>query len=167
MTRNAVAALEKVSKRLGDSQALNSFDLSIGEGELLALLGPNGAGKTTALNILLGLRRPDSGAVSLFGLDPRNRRARRFIGVTPQNIGMPGQLRVLEVVELIRAHYSNPLSASELFEKFDLAGVASRQIGGLSSGQLRRLAVALAFVGRPRAMFLDEPTTGLDVEARR
>lgn len=167
MSLKVVASLENVSKKLGESQALDSFDLSVCEGELLAVLGPNGAGKTTALNVLLGLRRPDAGIVRLFGADPRNSNARRSIGVTPQNVGMPAQLRVIEVVDLVRAHFSNPRSAADLFQMFDLARIASRQIGGLSGGQLRRLAVALAFVGQPKAMFLDEPTTGLDVEARR
>lgn len=167
MSPKVVASLETVSKKLGESQALDSFDLSICEGELLAVLGPNGAGKTTALNVLLGLRRPDAGIVRLFGADPRNSNARRFIGVTPQNVGMPAQLRVIEVVDLVRAHFRDPWPAPDLLQMFDLAQIASRQIGGLSGGQLRRLAVALAFVGKPRAMFLDEPTTGLDVEARR
>ncbi|MBI4305584.1 MAG: ABC transporter ATP-binding protein [Chloroflexi bacterium] len=167
MSRRPVAALFRVSKRLGDVQALDSLDLALAEGEFVALLGPNGAGKTTALNLLLGLRRPDSGSASLFGSDPRDPRSRRDVGVVLQHLGVPAQLRVYEVTDLVRSYFANPLPAQELLQKFNLSGVARRQVGGLSGGQHRLLAVALAFTGRPRVLFLDEPTTGLDVNVRR
>jgi ABC-2 type transport system ATP-binding protein len=166
MTERPVAVLEGVSKRLGHAQALDGFDLRLSRGEILGVLGPNGAGKTTALSILVGLRRPDHGRALLFGIDPRNPRSRRSVGVTPQNVSMPTQLRVSEVLDFVRAHYPDPIPVAELLEMFCLSGLASRQIGGLSGGQLRRLANALAFAGRPEVLFLDEPTTGLDVEAR-
>ena len=161
------AALRAVTKRFGKTVALDRLELEIRSGEVLALLGPNGAGKTTALSILLGLRRADSGRAELFGLDPRHAIARRAIGVTPQESGFPPTLRVRELVELVRAHFPNAQPADELLARFGLVEIARRQAGGLSGGEQRRLSVALAFAGRPRALFLDEPTAGLDVESRR
>jgi ABC-2 type transport system ATP-binding protein len=156
-----------VTKRFGPVVALDHVDLELQAGEILALLGPNGAGKTTGLSILLGLRRADSGRAELFGEDPRRPEARAPIGVTPQEAGFPPTLRVGEIVDLVRAHFSSPAPTSELLERFGLAAIGHRQAGGLSGGEQRRLAVALAFAPRPRAVFLDEPTAGLDVEARR
>jgi ABC-2 type transport system ATP-binding protein len=162
-----VASLSGVRKRLGRSEALGGVDLELRAGELLALLGPNGAGKTTAISLLTGLRSPDAGTVRLFGADPRRPAARVRIGVTPQEIGFPGVLRVREVVELVRAHYPAPASRGQILEQFGLDGLAERQIGGLSGGERRRLGVALAFAGRAPLVFLDEPTTGLDVASQR
>jgi ABC-2 type transport system ATP-binding protein len=161
------AVLRDVYKRFRATDALRGFSLAVWPGEVIALLGPNGAGKTTALGVLLGLRRPERGDALLFGRNPREPRARRALGVTPQDTGFPGTLKVREVVELVRAHYAEPLLTEALLERFGLAGLGARQTGGLSGGQKRRLAVALAFAGKPKAVFLDEPTTGLDVESRR
>jgi ABC-2 type transport system ATP-binding protein len=161
------AVLERVGKRYGKVEALAGFSLIVSAGEVVALLGPNGAGKTTALSILLGLRAPDEGRARIFGRNPRNVKARRLLGATPQETGFPNTLRVTEVIELVRAHYPHSLEVADVLEQFGLADVGRRQVGGLSGGQKRRLAVGLAFVGNPRAVFLDEPTTGLDVEARR
>jgi ABC-2 type transport system ATP-binding protein len=163
----ALAGLEGVHRRFGKVEALRGVDLQLHPGELVALLGPNGAGKTTAVSILLGQRRPDAGTARLFGRDPTLPAARRPIGVTLQDSGFPDNLTVTEVVDLVRVHYPHPASARELLERFGLAEVAGRRAGGLSGGQTRRLAVALAFAGRPRMVVLDEPTTGLDVESRR
>ncbi len=163
----AVARATNVTKRYDVTEAVRGVSLRLFNGELLGLLGPNGAGKTTLLGLLLGLRRPDAGTVRLFGLDPRSMVARASVGVTGQETGFPPTLRVSEVVDLVRAHFPNPVARDELLVRFDLAGIARQQAGGLSGGQRRRLAVALAFVGRPRALFLDEPTTGLDVESRQ
>jgi len=146
--------------------ALHDVSLSVAAGELVGLLGPNGAGKTTLLNLLTGVRRPTSGRVELFGGDPTRAENRRRIGVTPQETGLPATLRVGECVDLVAAHFPDPLPRMELLDRFGLADLARRQTGGLSGGQRRRLAVALAFVGRPSLVFLDEPTTGLDVSAR-
>jgi ABC-2 type transport system ATP-binding protein len=161
------AVLDGVSKRFRKVEALRSFSLTVHAGEVVALLGPNGAGKTTALSILLGLRAPDEGTASLFGRNPRDVIARRLVGATPQEISFPTTLRVAEVVELVRAHYPHSLATADVLAQSGLADVARRQVGGLSGGQKRRLALGLAFVGNPSAVFLDEPTTGLDVEARR
>jgi ABC-2 type transport system ATP-binding protein len=155
-----------VTRRYGDALALAGVSLEIRPGELVGLLGPNGAGKTTLLNLLVGLRRPTSGLVEIFGADPRRAANRRLIGVTPQETGLPPTLRVGECVDYVAAHFTDPINRAELLGRFGLDGLTRRQTGGLSGGQRRRLAVALAFVGRPRLIFLDEPTTGLDVEAR-
>jgi ABC-2 type transport system ATP-binding protein len=156
----AVAELLGVHKRYGKVEALGGIDLEIQPGELVALLGPNGAGKTTAVSILLGQRRPDAGLARLFGRDPTLPAARRLVGVTLQESGFPDNLTVREVVDLVRVHYPHPAATPVLLERF------GRRAGGLSGGQTRRLAVALAFAGRPQAVILDEPTTGLDVESR-
>jgi ABC-2 type transport system ATP-binding protein len=161
------AMLDGVRKRYGMVEALRDFSLTLDEGEVVALLGPNGAGKTTALSILLGLRAPDEGTARIFGRDPRDPHARQRLGATPQETGFPTTLKVTEVVDLVRAHYPASLETADVLARFGLVDVARRQVGGLSGGQKRRLAVGLAFVGDPSAVFLDEPTTGLDVEARR
>ena len=155
-----------VSRHYGDVLALDRIDFDVPAGELVGLLGPNGAGKSTLVSLLTGVRRPTSGTVELCGGDPRDPASRRALGVTPQETGLPGALRVGEVVDFVRAHFPDPLGRAELLDRFGLTDLAKRQTGGLSGGQKRRVAVALAFVGRPRIVFLDEPTTGLDVEAR-
>ena len=162
-----VAQLANVYKRFGQIQALNGVTLQVYPGEIVALLGPNGAGKTTAISILLGLRRPDRGEARLFGRDPRRADARRHIGAIGQEIGFPPTLTVSEVVNLVRVHYLQALATRELLQLVGMAGLECRQTGGLSGGQRRRLAVALAFAGALGAVFLDEPTVGLDVETRR
>jgi ABC-2 type transport system ATP-binding protein len=161
------AALLSVTRRFGEMLALDCVNLSVEAGEVVALLGPNGAGKTTALSILLGLRRPDSGRAEIFGVDPRRPGARIAVGVASQESGFPPTLRVDEIIDLVRAHFPCPATRSELVERFDLGAIERRQAGGLSGGERRRLSVALAFAGEPAALFLDEPTAGLDVEARR
>ena len=163
----APAELRGVVKRFGETEALRGIDLVVNEGEILALLGPNGAGKTTSIGILLGLRRPDSGHALLFGRNPVHPEARRSVGATPQDLAFPPTLRVREIVDLVRAHFAAPLETSAALSRFGLTDIAARQAGGLSGGQRRRLGLALAFVGQPRAVFLDEPTAGLDVDARR
>jgi ABC-2 type transport system ATP-binding protein len=161
------AALRGVTKRFGSVVALDRVDLEVRRGDVLALLGPNGAGKTTALSILLGLRRPEAGRAELFGADPRRPASRTAVGVTPQDASFPPTLRVCEIVDLVRAHFAAPVATGELLVRFGLTESACRQTGGLSGGERRRLSVALAFAGKPLAVLLDEPTTGLDVEARR
>jgi ABC-2 type transport system ATP-binding protein len=155
------------TRRYGDVVALDGISFDLHAGEVVGLLGPNGAGKTTLLNLLVGLRRPTAGRVELFGGDPSRPANRRLIGVTPQETGLPPTLRVRECIEYVAAHFADPADPAELMARFGLDGLGRRQTGGLSGGQRRRLAVALAFVGRPSLVFLDEPTTGLDVEARR
>ena len=148
--------LRGIEKRFGRVAAVRGVDLSVAPGEVVALLGPNGAGKTTLVNILLGIRRADAGQVQLFG----------SIGVTPQEMSFPPTLRVREIVDFVRAHYPVAEPAEELLERFSLVKIAKRQTGGISGGQQRRLAIALAFAGNPQLAVLDEPTAGLDVDSR-
>ncbi len=163
----SVASLVAVSKTFGDVRALDAFDLALRPGEVVGLLGPNGAGKSTAISIVLGLRRPDEGRAALFGRDPRETGARRGIGVVLQEVSLPPVLRVGELVDLVRAHYRDPVPQAELLERLDLGELARTQIGGLSGGQRRRLAMAMALAGRPQALFLDEPTAAIDAGGRR
>jgi ABC-2 type transport system ATP-binding protein len=162
-----VASLERVSKAFGTVQALDRVDLELRRGEVVALLGPNGAGKSTAVAVLLGLRRPDAGRARLFGLDPAEPAARRSIGVVLQEVGFPPALRVRETMELVRAHFADAVPTEDALARLGLVELAHRDAGGLSGGQRRRLAVALALVGSPEALFLDEPTAGMDALARR
>ena len=162
-----LALLEGVTKSFPSVKALDSVELELRRGEIVALLGPNGAGKSTAVSIMLGLRRPDSGRVELCGRDPREPGARRNVGAVLQDVAFPPGLRVRETVELVRAHYAHAASTDDVLERLDLASVAGRHAGGLSGGQRRRLAVALALAGNPGALFLDEPTAGMDANARR
>jgi ABC-2 type transport system ATP-binding protein len=161
-----LARTMQATRRYGPLTALDSVSVDVPAGQLLGLLGPNGAGKTTLLQLLAGLRRPSSGTVELFGGDPCDAARRRRLGCTPQETGLPPTLRVHEVVQFVAGHFADPVPTAELLEQFGLAGLERRQTGGLSGGQKRRLAVAVAFVGRPDLVLLDEPTTGLDVEAR-
>jgi ABC-2 type transport system ATP-binding protein len=154
------------TRSYGPVVALDAVSLDVPAGQLLGLLGPNGAGKTTLLQLLTGLRRPTAGTVELFGGDPRDAASRRRLGCTPQETGLPPTLRVHEVVDFVAGHFDRPVPTAELLEQFGLGGLGRRQTGGLSGGQKRRLGVAVAFVGRPDLVLLDEPTTGLDVEAR-
>jgi ABC-2 type transport system ATP-binding protein len=162
----AIGALRDVTKRFHATVALDGVDLELHEGEVVALLGGNGAGKTTAVSILLGLRAPDAGRPELFGRTPTDPAARRAVGAMLQEVGFAWPLRVGELIDFVRAHYDDPASRDELLERFALVEVANRQAGALSGGQKRRLAVALAFAGRPRLLVLDEPSVGLDVETR-
>ncbi|AYF97279.1 ABC transporter ATP-binding protein [Protaetiibacter intestinalis] len=162
-----LAALDGVTRRFGDILALDDVDLAVGEGELVGLLGPNGAGKTTLLSLLQGLRRPHAGTVRLFGGDPRDAASRQRLGCTPQETALPATLRVGEVIDFVGGHFADRMPTAELAEEFGLTELLRRQTGALSGGQRRRLSVALAFVGRPRLVLLDEPTTGLDVDGRR
>ncbi|HIW64501.1 MAG TPA: ABC transporter ATP-binding protein [Candidatus Stackebrandtia excrementipullorum] len=162
-----VARAVNLTHRYGEQLALDRVNLDVERGQLVGLLGPNGAGKSTLLKLFTGGRFPTDGSVELFGFDPRRPTARRHIGVTPQETGLPETLRVGEVVDYVRAHFPEPADRDDLLDRFGLLGMRRKQTGALSGGQKRRLAVALAFVGRPKLVFLDEPTTGLDVEARR
>jgi ABC-2 type transport system ATP-binding protein len=159
--------LRDVRKTFGDIAALRGVSFAIAPGEIVALLGPNGAGKTTSLEIALGLRSANSGTVALFGGSPRDAQMRMRLGVTPQNTGFPDNLTVGEIGGLVAAHYPHPAAIEDALGSAGLGDLISRRIGTLSGGQQQRIAVALAFIGNPDLVVLDEPTTGVDVEARR
>ncbi len=162
-----VAELAGVTKSFGEITAVDGIDLVVGPGEALAFLGPNGAGKSTTINLLLGLLRPSTGQVALFGASPWLPAARRLVGATPQETDFPPNLTVPELLRLVAAHYPAPAEIESLVRDFGLERVADRRAAKLSGGERRRLALAMAFAGNPRAVFLDEPTTGLDIEARQ
>ena len=162
-----VGRLDAVTKKFGSHLVLDGISLEIRAGEVTALLGPNGAGKTTAVGLLTGRLTPDSGKVDLFGLDPSRPLARARMGVMLQSAGLPDVLTVRELVTLQSGYYRNPREVSETIALAGLEGLEKRAAGKLSGGQQRRLHYALAICGQPDLLVLDEPTTGLDHEARR
>lgn len=164
---STLASLDRVTRRFGDVTALDDVSLDIEAGRIVGLLGPNGAGKSTLLSLVQGQRRPTSGTVELLGGNPADYRNRRLLGCTPQETALPPALKVGEVVDLVSAHFENPVPKGEIADEFGFTELLRRQTGSLSGGQKRRVSVALAFVSRPRLVLLDEPTTGLDVDARR
>ncbi|MEX0664871.1 MAG: ABC transporter ATP-binding protein [Acidimicrobiia bacterium] len=160
-----VAELEK---RYGDTQAVDGISLTVEAGEVFGLLGPNGAGKTTTVEILEGYRRADRGSVRVLGLDPIHdgSRLRPLIGVMLQDGGLYPGLRPLEVLRSFAAFYDNPRDPEELIHLVGLDEMHRTLVRRLSGGQQQRLALALALVGRPALLFLDEPTAGMDPHAR-
>ncbi|MGH8278090.1 MAG: ABC transporter ATP-binding protein [Gammaproteobacteria bacterium] len=166
-SHNCIAALHNVTKQYGAIVAVDQLDLEIHSGKVLALLGPNGAGKTTTVNLLLGLAWPSSGRVELFGLSPREVAARRHIGAMLQGAQLGGHARVQEVIALQSGYYPAPLALKDTLHTAGLEGLENRPVVKLSGGQKQRLMFALAICGNSELLFLDEPTVGLDVEARR
>jgi len=166
MNHDCVAELSGVSKRFGKTVALDGLDLKVHSGELFAVLGPNGAGKSTAISIMLGLRQPDKGTVRLFGESPLRVESRRQVGVMMQEVSLAAELRVREQIALARSYYPDSLSVDEVLEVTHTKSLANRPYGKLSAGQKRQAQFAVAVCGRPKLLFLDEPTVGLDVQAR-
>jgi ABC-2 type transport system ATP-binding protein len=164
---NRAAELCGAIKKYGTVTALAGVDLAIRAGEVVAVLGPNGAGKTTAVQLLLGLIRPGAGTARLFGRDPRDADARMRVGAMLQVSKVPETLKVREHIHLISSYYPHPLPAAEVIAAAGLEGLEERLFGKLSGGQRQRVLFALALCGDPDLLFLDEPTVGLDVEARR
>ncbi|MGW0183068.1 ABC transporter ATP-binding protein [Nocardia sp. NPDC003345] len=155
----------------GDSafEAVGGVDFQVCEGEVFALLGTNGAGKTSTLDLLEGLAAPTAGSVEVFGLDPLRHRAevRPQIGIMLQSGGLPAELTVRETLDMWRGTCSAPATTDSVLTQVGLTDRAAVRIGSLSGGEQRRVDMACALLGRPRLLFLDEPTTGLDPESRR
>jgi ABC-2 type transport system ATP-binding protein len=168
-SRSAAIWVRGMSKAYGRIAAVQDLDLDIGYGEVFAILGPNGAGKSTTIEILEGHRHRDAGQVSVLGDDPgtagRSWRAR--IGVVLQESSDFGMLTVLEATRMFAKCYGDARVPEELLELVGLSASASSKVRNLSGGQRRRLDVALGIIARPELLFLDEPTTGFDPEARR
>jgi ABC-2 type transport system ATP-binding protein len=162
-----VAELRRAVKQYGAVTALAGIDFEVRPGEVVALLGPNGAGKTTAVQLLLGLVRASAGEARLFGADPRRAEARVRTGAMLQVSKVPETLKVREHVDLVSSYYPRPLPRREVMAAAGLEGIEDRLFGKLSGGQRQRVLFALALCGDPDLLFLDEPTVGLDVEARR
>jgi ABC-2 type transport system ATP-binding protein len=166
MNNAYLAELSVAKKKFGNVVALDGLDLQVRPGELFAVLGPNGAGKTTAISLLLGLQQPDSGTARLFGQSPLNVEARRHIGVMMQEVTLAPELRVREQIDLVASYYPSPLTPEAAMELTNTTALANRSYGKLSGGQKRQVQFAMAVGGRPQLLFLDEPTVGLDVQAR-
>lgn len=166
---DAAIVVEHLVKAYGATVAVNDLSFTVDTGEIFALLGPNGAGKTTTVEILEGYRVPDRGSVRVLGFEPHRDGAqlKPRIGVMLQQDGLYQTLRAHEILRLYASFYAQPEDPGELMERVGLASVAGTRFRQLSGGQKRRLALAVAIVGKPRLLFLDEPTTGMDPQARR
>jgi ABC-2 type transport system ATP-binding protein len=162
-----IARLHSATKRYDKTIALDSLNLSLHPGEVVALLGPNGAGKTTAVRLLLGLIAPTSGSIRVMGRDPREAETRTSIGAMLQVTRIPETLKVREHIDLFRSYYPSPLAAAEIVRIARLQGLEDKLFGKLSGGQKQRVLFGLALAGNPDLVFLDEPTVGMDIESRR
>jgi ABC-2 type transport system ATP-binding protein len=168
-TGEFAVSVHALRKRYRGAVAVDGIDLDIERGEIFALLGPNGAGKTTTIEILEGHRRRDSGEVRVLGADPAlaDRRWRARIGIVPQTQITAGELTVRETVSQFGAYFPDPRDPDEVIDAVGLTEQARTRLRRLSGGQRRRVDVAVGIVGRPELLFLDEPTTGFDPQARR
>ncbi|WP_223067754.1 ABC transporter ATP-binding protein [Paenibacillus caui] len=163
----SVITMEHVIKHFKGHTAVNDLSLDIQEGSITALLGPNGAGKTTSISMMLGLARPSSGTVTVMGGSPQDTAVRQAIGAMLQDINVIDRLKVDETLDLFRNCYTRPLSLKHLLDISGLDAARHQYANALSGGQKRRLDFALAMAGDPSLLFLDEPTVGMDIEARQ
>jgi ABC-2 type transport system ATP-binding protein len=167
-----VIEVQGLHKSYADTKAVDGIDLTIAHGEIFALLGPNGAGKTTTVEILEGFRKADSGSISVLGFDPARRGIqsriwRNRIGIVLQSTADAGDLTVIETLAHFAKYYSKARDVDEVITSVGLDEKRNALIRTLSGGQRRRLDVGLGIIGSPELLFLDEPTTGFDPEARR
>jgi ABC-2 type transport system ATP-binding protein len=165
----AAVTITNLVKRYGGLVAVDDVSFSIQQGEIFGIIGPNGAGKTTTVECISGLRVPDSGSISVYGLSPQRDRdkIREFVGVQLQESSLPPRLRVGEALELFASFYPTPLDPQQVLESLGIKQIERVAFKNLSGGQKQRLSIALALVGNPKIAILDELTTGLDPEARR
>lgn len=164
-----VITVNHLRKTYGSTVAVEDISFAVQQGEILAILGPNGAGKTTTVESMVGLRRPDSGAISALGLDPQKdgQALRQRVGIQLQQAAVPNRLKVWEVLELFASFYTRTVPRDRLIEQWGLVEKRNTPFGKLSGGQQQRLFIALALLNDPEAVFFDELTTGLDPQARR
>lgn len=155
-----------LAKRFGKVNAVSNVNLEVTPGSALGLLGPNGAGKSTTLSMLMGLSGPDAGEVLVFGHKAGSTSARQITGATPQSTDFPDQLTPRELLRYTAACYGKTPKTDSLAAQFGLQALLDRRVAGFSGGEMRRVALALAFAGEPALVFLDEPTAGLDVDAQ-
>jgi ABC-2 type transport system ATP-binding protein len=167
MTDAPAVRLTGLTKRFGAVTAVDGLDLTIRPGEVVALLGPNGAGKSTTIDMLLGLARPDSGSAALYGLAPGEAVRRGRVGALLQSGGLLPDLTATEIVALVASTHAHARPVREVLARAGVTEFAGRRTGALSGGQQQRVRFAMALVADPDLIVLDEPTTGLDVEARR
>lgn len=169
MASNYAVEARNLTKQYKSKTAVGGISLAIAEGETFGVLGTNGAGKTTTVEMLAGLRRPTSGDVRILGLDPFTDRGkvRQVLGVQLQEAYLHDSLTARELVELYASFYPDPLSTDEALTLVELQEKGATKFNNLSGGQMQRLSIALALIGRPRVVILDELTTGLDPRARR
>lgn len=158
--------IEQLTHRYGDKTVLNNVSLALDHPSITALLGSNGAGKTTLINCALGLLKPSQGRIEIHGKKAGSRAAKQLTGLMLQDSNLPDQLTAREHISLFRTYYPNPLPVESVLDLCDLSGFADQRYKHLSGGQKRRVQFALAILGRPTLVFLDEPTTGLDTQAR-
>lgn len=159
--------LRGLGRRYGDVVAVDDLDLEISAGSTVALLGPNGAGKSTTISIMLGLLAPTAGEARTLGMPPRQAVASGRVGAMLQSSGLPNDVRVQALIDLVRSLYPNALSREALIERSGLSSLRHRRVESLSGGEEQRLRFALAIAGDPDLLFLDEPTVGMDVDSRR
>jgi ABC-2 type transport system ATP-binding protein len=159
--------LKDVRKHFGAVQAVRNVDVSIASGEIVAILGPNGAGKTSTIDIILGLSRPTSGRVSVFGMQPRHAISRGLVSAVMQTGGLLKDLTVKETVQYTASLFAQKEPADGVMERAGITQIADRRVAHCSGGEQQRLRFAMALVSDPELLVLDEPTTGMDVEGRR
>lgn len=166
---DCVVDVQHLHKAYGSTVAVDDVSFTVNKAEIFGVIGPNGAGKTTAVECLSGLRRPDTGSVRVFGLDPQRQRValRQVVGVQLQEGSLPIRLKVSELVDLFASFYPHPANTDDLLELLGLTSKCRAYYGKLSGGQKQRVAIALALIGNPKVAILDELTTGLDPQARR
>src|SRR5713101_9893202 len=165
---DAAIVVDNFTKSYGSLRVVDRLSLTVQRGEVFALLGPNGAGKTTTIETLEGYRKPDQGSVRVLGFDPihQSKALKPQIGVMLQQDGLYPGLTAREVLRLFAGYYRQPQNIDELLERLGLTAAARTRCRRLSGGQKRRLALALALIGKPTLLFLDEPTAGMDPQAR-
>jgi ABC-2 type transport system ATP-binding protein len=168
MSKEIILKVESLSKFYGDNQVVKGIDFEVKRGEIFGILGPNGAGKTTTLEMIEAMRPIDGGWAKIDGIDVASHPAeiRRIIGVQPQSPAFQDKTRLTEILQLFAAAYGEKVDPMEFLEDVDLCEKARNYVEELSGGQKQRLSIAAALVHRPKVFFMDEPTTGLDPQAR-